>query len=159
MITFGDTGARALDPAMMKLWRRVAVYTFGVIGVAVAVLVTLIAGEVGAWAALPVAIVTAAAVVTFATIPIAYRRCRYRFTEESLEVERGMWWRSIIAVPYDRIQAVDLEQGPMQRRYGVTELRLRTASTTGVSLPGVPMSEAEEIRRAVLQRAGRSDGI
>jgi hypothetical protein len=90
------------------------------------------------------------------------RRCRswrYRFGDDALEVHYGVWWRTLAAVPYQRIQQVEVEHGPLQRRFGVVSLALRTASVTSLgTLPGIAAADAEAVRRMLLQRAGRDDG-
>jgi membrane protein YdbS with pleckstrin-like domain len=102
-------------------------------------------------------LVPAALVALFVT-----RRCRswrYRFGDDALEVHYGVWWRTLAAVPYQRIQQVEVEHGPLQRRFGVVSLALRTASVTSLSkLPGIAVDDAETVRRMLLQRAGRDDG-
>lgn len=103
------------------------------------------------------------ALVPTALIAIAVTwRCRswrYRFGDDALEVQYGVWWRTLAALPYQRIQQVEVEHGPLQRRFGVVSLALRTASARSLgSLPGVAVADAEQIRQLLLQRAGRNDG-
>lgn len=88
-----------------------------------------------------------------------YRAWRYRFGPDALELERGIWWRTASAVPYQRIQQVEVEHGPIQRRLGLVQLSLRTASTSSLgSLPGIAEAEAGTIRSWLLRRAGADDG-
>ncbi|MFZ4810357.1 MAG: PH domain-containing protein, partial [Ilumatobacteraceae bacterium] len=54
---------------------------------------------------------------------------------------------------------VEVEHGPLQRRFGVVSLALRTASANSLgTLPGIAVDDAETVRRMLLRRAGRDDG-
>jgi uncharacterized protein len=100
------------------------------------------------------------AVAGWITVPRRYRRWRYRFGEDALEVERGIWWRTVSAVPYQRIQQVEVGHGPLQRRLGMVTLSLRTASLAALgTLPGIAADEATEVRAALLRHAGEHDGV
>jgi membrane protein YdbS with pleckstrin-like domain len=88
-----------------------------------------------------------------------YASWRYRFGPDALELEYGVWWRKSSAVPYQRIQQVEIQHGPIQRRLGLVALSLRTASVSTLgSLPGIAASEAGALRRWLLRRAGADDG-
>lgn len=79
---------------------------------------------------------------------------------EELVVRRGRMFRTLVSVPYGRLQFVDVESGPVQRRFGLATVELHTASPdSGAHIPGLPTREAEELRtrlaaRGESQRAG-----
>ncbi len=88
-----------------------------------------------------------------------YAAWRYRFGPDALELEYGVWWRKSSAVPYQRIQQVEIQHGPIQRRLGLVALSLRTASVSTLgSLPGIAEAEAGALRSWLLRRAGADDG-
>ncbi len=56
-------------------------------------------------------------------------------------------FRRLVVVPYGRVQFVDVEAGPVERRLGITRVTLHTASTeTAAQVPGVPADEARRLR-------------
>jgi len=148
---------RPLHPSIVRVWRAGAVLV-AVPVLAVLLAVAVIAGH-PAWC-----VILALAAVWFAWMVSArvarrYRAWSYRFGPESLELRRGVWWHVATSVPYHRIQQVDVNEGPIQRHYGMVELRLRTASAgTDCSLPGVPQADADELRAWLAARAERDDG-
>lgn len=77
-----------------------------------------------------------------------YRAWGYREEAEELHVRHGLMIRTETAVPFARVQHIDLAQGPIERRYGLARLILYTAGTRGASvpLPGLPREEAEQMR-------------
>lgn len=83
-----------------------------------------------------------------------YRSWGYRAEEDELHVQSGVWTRSRTAVPFGRVQHIDLSQGPVERRYGVATLTLHTAGTrnSAVSLPGLALADAETMRDEIRAR-------
>ena len=79
---------------------------------------------------------------------------------EELVIRRGRIFRTLVSVPYGRMQFVDVESGPLERRFGLATVQLHTASPeSAAQLPGLPTAEAEALRtrlaaRGETQRAG-----
>ncbi len=110
------------------------------------------------WLGVPVAI--ALLVVTWLAwwAPRNRRSWGYREQEEELVVRSGVAFRRVVSVPYGRMQFVDLQAGPLARRFGFTSLSLHTASTrTASTVPGVPHEEALRLRLR-LTELGESRG-
>jgi uncharacterized protein len=92
--------------------------------------------------------------------PIAYRHWSYRLAPDALEIRRGVIVQRRSAVPYRRVQQVDLSRGPVDRLLGLTSADLTTAAATSDgSVPGLSPDDAERFRRLVLARAGRDDAV
>jgi membrane protein YdbS with pleckstrin-like domain len=87
-----------------------------------------------------------------------YRRLRFGTDGSGIAIERGIFWRSRIAVPRARIQHTDVSQGPLQRRFGVGTLKLYTAGSryTKIELPGLAHAEAVALRDALLAESSDS---
>ena len=89
----------------------------------------------------------------------AYRAWRYRLTAEGIELHHGVFWKQASAMPYHRLQQVDVGQGPLERWFGMSSVQLRSAAaTTDASIPGLSQADVEDLRRLLMQRAGRDDG-
>ena len=53
----------------------------------------------------------------------------------------------MVAVPYGRMQLVDINRGPLSRALGLSELKFVTAAaSTGITIPGLLADDAEELR-------------
>ncbi|MBM6403643.1 PH domain-containing protein [Phycicoccus sp. CSK15P-2] len=80
--------------------------------------------------------------------------------DEEIVIRRGRLFRTLVSVPYGRLQYVDIQSGPLMRAFGIASCELHTASPeSGGALPGLPTAEAEELRarlarRGEAQRAG-----
>ena len=75
------------------------------------------------------------------------RRWGYAERAEDLYVRHGALFRRLVAVPYGRMQYVDVHAGPLERAFGIAGVRLHTASPgTSAHIPGLPVEEAARLR-------------
>lgn len=102
--------------------------------------------------ALPILIV-----VLFVSALFAFRRVRamgYLLREDDLVFRRGIMFERVVAVPYGRLQLVDVTRGPLLRMLGLATLKFVTASAaTGVQLPGLRLDDAEQLRDRLIELA------
>jgi uncharacterized protein len=80
-----------------------------------------------------------------------YRAWGYGVGRDELHIRSGVWTRVRTAVPYGRVQHIDVTQGPIQRLFGLGTLILHTAGTRGsaVALPGLDHDKAERMRDSI----------
>ncbi|MCZ8061659.1 PH domain-containing protein [Silanimonas sp.] len=57
----------------------------------------------------------------------AFRYTRWRLDEDGFRLRRGCWWRREMLVPRARVQHLDIERGPIERRFGLATLVIHTA--------------------------------
>ena len=63
---------------------------------------------------------------------------------DDLLFRRGIMFQRFVAVPYGRMQLVDITHGPLDRAFGIAQLKLVTAAAaTGVTIPGLTQKAAE----------------
>ncbi|EZP44603.1 hypothetical protein BW36_00065 [Micrococcus luteus] len=107
-----------------------------------------------AWVAwgLP-AVVVVSWIVDLILIPRRVRAMGWAEREDDVLWREGILFRSVHAVPYGRLQYVDVSDGPLLRRVGLQTLTLKTAAAGGdVTLEGVPRERAEELREVLMAR-------
>jgi membrane protein YdbS with pleckstrin-like domain len=76
-----------------------------------------------------------------------YRSWGYLEREEDLYITHGVLFRSLIAVPYGRMQLVEVASGPLERAYKLATVSLKTASPeTNATIPGLTPEEAARLR-------------
>ncbi|NQX12648.1 PH domain-containing protein [Microbacteriaceae bacterium VKM Ac-2855] len=114
--------------------------------------VLLVIGLGWAWWAL-----AAAAAITITALIVAPRRARsygYQLREDDLLFRRGIMFQRFVAVPYGRMQLIDVNRGPLARALGLSDLKFVTAAAaTGVSIPGLPEADAEQLRDRLVELA------
>ena len=60
--------------------------------------------------------------------------------------------RSVSTAPFSRVQHVSMKRGPIDRRYGLAVLQLRTAGGH-ITIPGLRHDVAERLKQMVTDRA------
>ncbi len=98
--------------------------------------------------------VAVAVVIALVLIPRRVRAIGYQLREDDLLFRRGIMFQRFVAVPYGRMQLVDINRGPLLRALGLSELKFVTAAaSTGVTIPGMLEADAEELRDRIVALA------
>ena len=99
------------------------------------------------WALIPGGILSGILIWTMAILPRQVRAIGYQLRRDDLVFRRGILWQRMVAVPYGRMQLVDITHGPLDRGVGIAQLKFVTAAaTTGVTIPGLEQATAETLR-------------
>lgn len=92
-------------------------------------------------------IILFSAVVSFIITPRRVRAMGFQLRDDDLVFRKGILFLRQVAVPYGRMQLVDINRGPLLRAFGLSELKLVTAAAaSAVTIPGLPSEEAEQLR-------------
>ncbi len=147
-----NQGLTPLHPPQKSLIRiNMAIRSLVLLAVAVAgeILLHMKFGAQPGMVLVPVAIF--AALQIFVLPHRIYRRWGYDMGDEQLRVLRGFLWRTDTIVPFNRIQHIDVAQGPLQRLFGLSTLIVHTAGTHNsiVTLPGLATTDAEAMRETI----------
>lgn len=97
----------------------------------------------------PVLLIAAALIIR---IPMSRYNARgYQMSADRLRVVRGLLFRSDTVVPFSRVQHIDVQQGPLERFFGIATLTLHTAGNhnASVALPGLGEPVAREMREDI----------
>ena len=156
------TSDRALVPLerrVLRLWRiRAGLVAGPAVGVS-AVLVTLAAGVPAGVASLAVLAVVVGGAIWWWT-GLVWGSWRFEVGDAALELRHGVFTRRESTIPLHRVQHIDTEAGPLERRLGLTTLVLRTASASSdSSVPGIDAAEAEQLRTRILALVGTGDAV
>lgn len=158
----------AIDPPGIT-WQRVSPKYVTVrlvewaLGNLVAVLVLslpLILVVAGWWVWLPLwlavtvpAVMLALAIWRLLLIPRQVRAIGYAERDDDLLIRTGIFFQRTMAVPYGRMQYVDIAVGPVERALGLCTLKLHTASPgTNALIPGLPAAEGARLREQLSAR-------
>ena len=151
---------RPVSPALARLRRWV-------LGVSVAVALVLVVVATLVWS-LPVLVWLPLVVVLLALLAWGWlvigRNARwwaYAERDEDLYVKHGVLCRSMVVVPYGRMQYVDVQAGPLEQLFKIASVHLHTASPgTSARIPGLPAEEAARLRdRLTSQGEAQAAGL
>ena len=138
-----------LDPRQIKVLRlRLLIVSVALTGIAVLICLGPLRATPIPLGVVP-GVVAALGLLACLIVPRRrYRAWAYREEADELHVRHGLLVRVETAVPFARVQHIDLAQGLIERRYGLARLILHTAGTRGASirLPGLAREEAEAMR-------------
>ena len=94
----------------------------------------------------------------------SYRRwlaTTWKLDDTGLHLRRGRMWRKEVLVPRTRVQHLDIERGPIERRYGLASLVVHTAGTRqhAMRITGLHDADAVALRDALVPDASRHDDV
>ena len=80
-----------------------------------------------------------------------YNARGFSMAADRLRVVRGVLWHADTVVPFGRVQHIDLNQGPVERFFGIATLTLHTAGNhnASVHLPGLSADQARQMREDI----------
>jgi uncharacterized protein len=154
--------AERLDPRARTLWRITA---------ALGALPLLAVGASVSWVSLRVVelplllgvLPFLAALALFAVLAgvmpdLRWRRWRYEIRDEEVDLQRGIVWVSRTLVPLARIQHVDTQSGPLQRRFGLATVVFYTAAGSN-RIPELSTPAAAAVRDRIAELAREQDEL
>jgi uncharacterized protein len=154
--------AERLDPRAKTLWRitgtlgalpLLAVGAFVSWGLLRAVEAPLLLGILPFLGALALFVVLAGVVPD-----LRWRRWRYEIRDEEVDLQRGIVWVSRTLVPLARIQHVDTQSGPLQRRFGLATVIFYTAAGAN-QIPELSASVAAGVRDRIAELTREQDEL
>jgi hypothetical protein len=85
---------------------------------------------------------------------------RYAVREHDVIVRAGVFWKKETIQPINRIQHVEQHRGPIDRRFGLYELKLFSAGTGHFTfrIPGLDAAAASRIKRFISSRPAAPAG-
>ncbi|HYI42403.1 MAG TPA: PH domain-containing protein, partial [Sphingomicrobium sp.] len=95
--------------------------------------------------------------VTFVGTLIYWRRFEFRVGKDEIRIDSGIFSRTHRSIPFDRVQDVDIAQGPVARLLGLARVKFETGGSAGGGadegvLAAIPLQRAEQLRLHVRQR-------
>ena len=136
----GDAPWQPLPDAAYDCFRVASMISGGVLGLAFGVPLAGVA--LGLWRA-----------------RLAFHYTRWQLDDDGLRVRRGRFWRSETLVPRARVQHLDIERGPIERRFGLATLVVHTAGTrlNALRQPGFDEDSAMRLRDALVPQQREHD--
>ena len=81
------------------------------------------------------------------------RAIGYAERDDDLLIRKGVMFRSLVVVPYGRMQLVDVTAGPLARKLGIASVQRHTASPgPAATIEGLVPSEAARLRDRLASR-------
>jgi membrane protein YdbS with pleckstrin-like domain len=118
---------------------------------------------------LALAIIILPDILAYIAIHLNFDTTWYVLSDRSMRLRRGIWTMHETTITFDNIQNIHVQQGPLQRWFGFSNLTVQTAGGGGGEAQGGAMAgahvgvlegldNAHEIRERILARCGRQPG-
>lgn len=87
---------------------------------------------------------------------LTYETSLFQLGEEEIITLNGIWNKEKLIVPYVTIQNVEMEQGPIMKRFNIKSLKIITAEND-MEIPYVHEHEAETLKAYIHQKMNNID--
>ena len=84
--------------------------------------------------------------------PIFYKTFRYGLTDDFLYIKSGVWEISESVIPMTKIQSIELTQGVVMRKYGVSSVEITTMQGSH-AIPHIEEEVAKKLRDDIAKLA------
>lgn len=151
-----------LDPLPTASWQRVSpkYIVVDLLGILISAVIFTVGSSVPwlltgqPWLLLLPAAMLVIHLLVAAFTPRRVRAIGFLLRDDDLVFRRGIMFLRVVAVPYGRMQLVDITRGPVARAFGLAELKLVTAAASShITIPGLPVADAEELRDRLVELA------
>ena len=90
-----------------------------------------------------------------------YELAGYALREHDVIYKHGVWWQTITAVPFNRMQHCEISQGPIQNAFGLSTLRIFTAGgvSSDLSMDGLEQEEAKRIKEFITRKISGQSAV
>lgn len=150
-----------LDPALVRLSLiRAAIFLAIVVGLVAAAQIvgSMAARQSGGY--FPFALFwllpAIIAVPSLSWPAIAVPRKGYVVRDKDILFKSGVLFRTVTAIPFNRIQHVEKDSAPLDRRFNIANLKIFTAGGSGgdLKIDGLSADDAERLRIHILNKVG-----
>lgn len=145
----GEVRWSQVDPGLARVRRLSA----SVVLAAPTLAAVVVAATVWRWALVPAFALLALWAWTWWLVGRQVSAMSYAELPDELAIRKGRIFRTLVTIPYGRIQYVDVEAGPLLRRAGLAEVEVHTANPQSAgSIPGLPEPVAHQLRESLSSR-------
>jgi membrane protein YdbS with pleckstrin-like domain len=77
----------------------------------------------------------------------------YALREKDISLKSGWFWKSMVTIPFNRVQHCDIRQGVIDRQFGLSKLTIYTAGgqSADLMIPGLRPEVAEKLKTYILK--------
>ena len=95
----------------------------------------------------------------FILIYVGFHKKNYALRQRDILYKTGFIWRSNTIIPFNRIQHAEVNQGPIERLFDLSMLRIFTAggSASDMVIPGLRPDEAHRIKEFILSKTASDE--
>ncbi len=79
---------------------------------------------------------------------LSFTRKGYALRKHDISYRKGWFFRSLLSIPFNRVQHCEVKQGPIESLFGMASLKVFTAGGSGsdMKIPGLSPDKAKSLR-------------
>jgi membrane protein YdbS with pleckstrin-like domain len=83
----------------------------------------------------------------------------FALRDKDLVYRTGWLWKTVTTTPFNRVQHISIEQGPIERNWKLARLKLYTAggNTSDLSIPGLDHNKAQDLKEYISRKTRLSE--
>ncbi len=90
-------------------------------------------------------------------IPAFYKSLEYVIDSDSVKMNKGVFWKKRVTVPFTKITNLDVTQGPVQRAFDIGTIHVQTAGAGGAQgaqaeLKLLGVRDLDEVKDTIMER-------
>ena len=91
-------------------------------------------------------------VLTFVLIIVGFKLKGFALRERDILYKKGIFWKSMTTIPFNRVQHCEVKQGPIERMFELAQLNIFTAggSQSDLRIPGLTPETAQELKNFII---------
>ncbi len=94
--------------------------------------------------------------ISIVLIYFQFHKKSYALRQKDIIYNSGLFWKSSIVIPFNRVQHCEVSQGPIDRMLNLSELKIFTAggSSSDLSIQGLLPDTANRIKDFIIVKTG-----
>ena len=99
------------------------------------------------------------AVIGFVSVHKSFKVRGYALRRHDISYRKGWIFYSVLTIPFNRIQHSELSEGPIDRLFNLSKLKIYTAGGSGADLtiPGLDVEDAQKLREFIAKEAAEHE--
>ena len=71
------------------------------------------------------------AVLIWLWISSYFKSIKYMVSDDFIRIQKGVFWKGLSTIPFEKVQNVEIHQGPIERSFGLGKILIHTAGYSG----------------------------
>jgi len=93
-------------------------------------------------------------ILGFTATIMGFKHKAYALREKDIIYQSGWLWKEMTTAPFNRVQHVRIDQGPIERQFNLSKLIIFTAggNSSDVTIPGIHPDTANDIKEFIVNK-------
>ena len=98
-------------------------------------------------------------VLSLLVIYFGFFKKSYAIREKDIIYNKGLFWRSSIAIPFNRVQHCEVAIGPIDRMFGLSELKIFTAggASSDLTIHGLRPDTSNRLKDYIVNKTSQDE--